>query len=108
MRRQELRYTSGWILAALALALAAPGPAFGWAHQGHIIITRLAALRIIDDPAAPRGLRDFLSSNMESSLEECRDLALHETVGADPQDDPRFSTGLDKWCTMPDVIIYTP
>ena len=75
---------------------------FWVAHQGHILITRLAALRIIDDPSAPRGLRDFLRSQMQWSTDDCKQLATEQTVGAHPEDIEAFDIGLDRWATMPD------
>jgi hypothetical protein len=79
-----------------------------WAHQGHILLTRLAALRIIDDPKAPAGLRDFLKANMDHTLADCQALAETEYVGPNPQDLPDFDTALDKWCTMPDRMKAPP
>jgi hypothetical protein len=71
-----------------------------WSHQGHMLLTRLAALRIINDPSAPPGLRDFLKANMPYSMEECRDLALNQVVGGDPKN----PVGLDDAVTLPDRI----
>jgi hypothetical protein len=73
-----------------------------WSHQGHILLTRLAALRIIQDPSAPSGLRDFLRENMAYSMDDCKALALVQTVGAHPEDSEQFDQGLDRWATMPD------
>jgi hypothetical protein len=76
-----------------------------WAHQGHILLTRLAALRIIDDPTAPQGLRDFLKQNMPHSMEDCRELAELDYVGPDPLSrNPDYGVGLDNWATMPDRV----
>jgi hypothetical protein len=93
-------------LAGLLLFLATPGHCLGWGYQGHILITRLAALRIIDDPKAPAGLKDFLTKNMPYSLGDCRSLALETTVGFDVPDE--YQTGLDQWCIKPDQLRYTP
>jgi hypothetical protein len=76
------------------------GRAQAWSFQGHILITRLACLQIIDDPAAPAGLRDFLKQVMPYSLADCRSLALIPTLGGNPP--PSYSQGLDLWATMPD------
>ena len=81
---------------------------FGWSHQGHILLTRLACLRIIEDPAAPKGLRDFLRQNMPHSLADCQSLAEQETVGAHPENLPQYDQGLDKWATMPDRVKLLP
>jgi hypothetical protein len=84
------------------------GHCLAWAHQGHILITRLAVLRIIDDPTAPKGLRDFLKSVMPHTLADCQALAETQYVGPNPQDLPQFDSGLDKWCTMPDRMKSGP
>ncbi len=70
-------------------------------------MTRLAALRIIDDSTAPQGLRDFLKQNMPYSLADCRTLALSQTVGLHPETS-EFDQGLDHWVTMPDQIRNLP
>ncbi len=80
-------------------------PVFGWAHQGHILLTRLACLRIIDDPAAPPGLRKFLRTNMPADEASCEKLAVEEYVGLHPDD---FATGIDREATMPDQVKYLP
>ena len=90
--------------ALLALAIRAATPAHAWSHQGHILLTRLAALRIIDDPAAPQGLRDFLKANMPHTKEDCHQLATTEFTGADPKN----LTGFDAAATLPDRIQTTP
>jgi hypothetical protein len=92
----------------LATVLAFCGLCQAWAHQGHILLTRLAALRIIDDPTAPKGLRDFLKANMDHTLADCEALAEVQYVGPNPQDLPQFDTALDKWCTMPDRMKAPP
>jgi hypothetical protein len=83
-----------------------PAPASAWSHQGHILLTRLTCLRIINDPSAPPGLVRFLRENMPFDIDSCRQLALHDTVGTPPPD--KFLTGLDGWCTWPDRIKITP
>jgi hypothetical protein len=88
--------------AAVCLMVATAQQAQAWGHQGHILISRLAALRIINDPAAPSGLKDFLKANMKYDLEACRRLAEQEDVGADAEN---YQVGLDGACTWPDRII---
>ena len=77
-----------------------PRPTPG-AHQGHILISRLAALRIINDPDAPQGLRDFLKANMKYDMDACKKLATGEMVGGDADN---YVAGLDGACTLPDRI----
>ena len=86
---------------AAALLLALPQAAHAWAHQGHILITRMACLRIINDPAAPEELKTFLKKNMKYDLEACHRLATEEMVGGEPKN---YLVGLDGACTLPDRI----
>jgi hypothetical protein len=96
------------ILLVVILCLAICRTSFGWAYQGHILITRLAALRIINDPSAPEGLREFLKLNDPHTTADCQSLATKETVGPFPQNDPQYDRGLDHWCTMPDQVRILP
>lgn len=108
LRMTARRILFGFACALTLLILPAP-QAQAWAHQGHILITRLAARRIIDDPSAPRGLKNFLKTNMPWSFDDCRRLAEEQTVGIDPAAHPeQFDTGLDHWCTMPDQLRTLP
>src|ERR1035437_1506385 len=98
--------TSWRRVAVLAGVLAVGGmvsQAQAWSHQGHILITRMAALRIINDPAAPEGLKEFLKANMKYDLEACHKLATQEVVGGDPKN---YQVGLDGACTLPDRIQF--
>ena len=98
----------GRLAAAAAIILAAgtlARPAEAWSHQGHILMTRLAVLRIIQDEKAPKELRDLLRAQMPADLPACEKLATVEVVGAEPKD---YQTGLDGACTLPDRIRGTP
>ncbi|MGA3066215.1 MAG: hypothetical protein ABSF29_05130 [Tepidisphaeraceae bacterium] len=100
MKPPRLAWSLLLIFAATVAGLPVACPA--WSHQGHILITRLAALRIIQDPSAPQGLRDFLRQNMAYSMDDCKALATVQTVGAHPEDIQQFDIALDRWATMPD------
>ncbi len=83
--------------------------ALAWSYQGHILMTRLAALRIINDPSAPQALRSFLRDNMPHTMAECESLAVKESVGAHPEDKSElYDRGLDHWSTMPDQVRFLP
>ncbi len=85
----------------LALACCAlPTSVYAWSHQGHILISRLAALRIIQDPQAPAELKSELQNCMPYTLDDCRKLAVGDFVGEHPAD--HFLSGLDGACTLPD------
>jgi hypothetical protein len=91
----------GLVLAAVMAA--GVGRVEAWSHQGHILITRMAALRIINDANAPAGLRDFLKAHMQYDLEACHKLATVEVVGENPKS---YQVGLDGAATWPDRVQY--
>ncbi|MEI7767281.1 MAG: hypothetical protein WCJ97_07575 [Phycisphaerae bacterium] len=94
------------ILALVVILLALlPMHAWAWSHQGHILITRLACLRIIQDPTAPQGLKDFLQAHMKADLTACENMATGEIVGAEPD---QYLTGFDGVATLPDRIQGMP
>jgi hypothetical protein len=99
--KRFLAFTLALLLAAAAMT----SPAHAWSHQGHILITRLAALRIIQDDKAPKELRDFLQSQMKADLAACEKLATQDVVGPNPAAD--YLTGLDGASTLPDRILTT-
>jgi hypothetical protein len=94
-------------LLAAGLLLASPAAAGAWSHQQHILITRLAARRILDDPAAPAGLKRVLRAVLHDGAgkpltrEDCQHLALQEYVGPEAAG---YLAGLDGACTLPDRI----
>jgi hypothetical protein len=92
-------------VALLVAAGAMPGRAQAWSHQGHILLTRLAALRITQDEKAPKELRELLDTQMDSDLAACEKLATRVTVGPEPVKE--YLTGLDGACTLPDRILAT-
>lgn len=91
------RFIVQLLLALVVLML--PAQAWAWSHQGHILMTRLACLRILQDPAAPEGLKTFISGHMKYDLEACRKLAEDEVAGAEPKN---YLTGFEGVATLPD------
>ena len=106
MRKHTQKIWSWWGLVAMLAGLlgqAAVGQA--WSHQGHILVTRLAVLRILEDPAAPEELKAFLQTHMKATRADCQSLATGVSVGPTARD---FLVGLDGACTWPDRIQDTP
>lgn len=99
--KRFLAFAAALLLAAGAMT----SPAHAWSHQGHILITRLAALRIIQDDKSPTELREFLQSQMKSDLAACEKLATQAALGPNPA--PDDLTGLDGASTLPDRILAT-
>lgn len=91
----------------LAFAVAAcsilPLPAHAWSFKEHIQFTRLAAFRIINDPSAPQGLKDWLKANTPTleSMDAERAFFLHERIGDKP--DASKLSGLTWWVCVPDI-----
>lgn len=98
-------------LAGAAMVIVLPTECRAWSHQQHILLTRLAALRILEDPGAPEGLKALVSGALRGSagrpltLADCERLALMEHVGAEAQN---YLAGLDGAATLPDRVQQTP
>ena len=86
---------------ALALVLLVASPVFAWGTKEHILLTRLAVMRILDDPTAPQGLKDFLKSNMPDAtdLAQQREYFMTARLGAEPAG----LKGLEFWVVEPDI-----
>jgi hypothetical protein len=89
-----------WIVIfVLGLALTA----CAWSYKEHVQITRIAAMRILDDPQAPGELKDWLRSSVATlpSMEAERDFLLHASIGRTP--DPTQLKGVLWWVCVPDI-----
>jgi hypothetical protein len=100
-----MKFARLYAVLVLFCTLLRPAPATAWSLQDHILITRLAALRIINDPTAPRQLRDFFRANCPSEISDCEHLARTDTLGTGVR---TYHAPLDHWCTEPDIIQRTP
>jgi len=92
-------------LIALLVILVTATYASAWSHQGHVIITRLACLRILNDPQAPQGLKDFIRAETTATMDDVQKMAVGSTLGT-PGDD--INHGIDGYCTLPDRIQGMP
>lgn len=74
-----------------------------WGNKEHIQFTRLAAMRIVNDPAAPEDLKSWLKANTEllPSMEAEREFFLTASFGKDV--DPAKVSGLLWWSVVPDI-----
>lgn len=89
----------------LALLLTAMGwlacPVWAWGTKEHILLTRLAVIRILQDPTAPEELKTFLRSVIPGSgdLQAQRDYFMTARLGAEP----KGLSGLEFWVVEPDI-----
>ena len=79
----------------------AAAPVHAWGTKEHILLTRLAVLRLLDDRTTPAGLKDFLRANTPdlTDLEGARTFFLTAKLGAEPKD----LSGLSFWVVEPDI-----
>lgn len=90
------------LLCAMAI-LVAPSPvAWGWSAKEHIQITRLAVRRLVDDPATPAAMRQWLLKGCVPlyNPDEERRYLLEARVGQFP----RGVDGLPFWSVFPDLL----
>jgi hypothetical protein len=87
----------------LALVLSLVPTARAWSYKEHILLTRLAATRIIDDPQADPALRDWLRSIIVPiTLEEGKQFMVEASVG-NIKDEAGLE-GLLAWVSVPDIL----
>ncbi len=74
-------------------------PASAWSYKEHILMTRLAAQRILADDEAPAGLKDFVRKHCP----EAEDFHLHDFVmNTHVGPNPEGYEGLAYWAMHPD------
>lgn len=86
---------------ALVLVLVFASNLFAWGTKEHILLTRLAVMRILEDPNAPQGLKDFLRTSMPDATDFAaqREYFLTARLGAEPEG----LSGLAFWVVEPDI-----
>ena len=79
--------------------------AFGWSYKEHILFTRLAVLRLENNPATPAAMKAWLK-DIAGDLPDMageQEYFLHTHVGVKPEG----FTGISYWTYMPDVHALT-
>ncbi|MGH7213791.1 MAG: hypothetical protein ACREIT_03390 [Tepidisphaeraceae bacterium] len=73
-----------------------------WSNKEHIQLTRLAAMRLIDDPATPPEMKTWLRQITPGlrDMDGEREYFLHARVGQYPRD----VDGIEFWVTVPDLV----
>jgi hypothetical protein len=86
---------------ALLVCLTLSGSAWGWSTKEHILLTRLAALRVLDDPQAPPEMKAWLREALPGlgDLEAQKHYLLTARVGVFP----RGAEGIAFWAVVPDL-----
>ena len=90
-------------IAAIVLLLSSAATSFAWGTKEHVQLTRLAASRLIADPATPPEMKNWLERNVPGPRDMAaeREYLLHKRVGIIP----RAADGLPYWAVMPDLMI---
>ena len=88
------------IATTLLLALCA-ATTHAWSLKEHVLVTRLAVQRILEDPSADADLKAFLREAAPDAgdMDAARKLLIDGYVGPDPKD----LRGLDYWAVFPDL-----
>ena len=88
-------------MACVALLLGLAGRAEAWSFKEHILVTRLAVQRLLDDPQAPPQMKAWLReiSPAAGDMESARVLLVETQIGAEPQGLEK----LDYWVIFPDI-----
>lgn len=82
-------------------------PALAWSHKEHVLFTRMAISRLLEDPTTPAAMRVWLreAAGELPDMAGYEDYFLHKKVGVEPLDDG--FTNISHWTYMPDVHALT-
>jgi hypothetical protein len=98
----RMRLTTLLFVAIFGVGVAVP--AFGWSNKEHIQLTRIAAERLIADPATPAAMKEWLKAACPLlTMEQEREYFMTARVGMYP----RGVDGLTFWATVPDLAVAT-
>jgi hypothetical protein len=90
------------IVAVLALSHLGGQRADAWSYKEHVALTRLAALRLIEDPTTSPALRDWLAEHVAPEpIDQQRRWFIEARVGINP--DPAIITALSYAVLVPDI-----
>jgi hypothetical protein len=87
-------------LAVLSL-LCLPALLLAWGSKEHILLTRLAMMRLVDDPRTPAGLKNWIQTAdpQLGDMAAAKDYFLTARIGIDTSK----QIGMPYWCTLPDA-----
>jgi len=93
------------LLASLVAVLLVALPASAWSYKEHVLMTRLAAQRILADPDAPGGLKAFVRQHAPEAADfDLKDFVMNVHVRNNADE----YTGLSYWAMHPDFDRSTP
>jgi hypothetical protein len=90
------------LVIAFAFASDACAPAWGWSTKEHILLTRLAAIRLLADPQTPPEMKAWLREavpGLGADVDSQRAYVLEARVGVFP----RGVDGIPFWAVVPDL-----
>jgi hypothetical protein len=95
-----MRFTAAQAGALVLPVLLFASNCFGWSYKEHILFTRLAVARIMNDASAPTAMKSWLKSVTGDvpTLAGAEDFFLHTHIGIKPTG----FWGLAYWCYEPD------
>jgi hypothetical protein len=91
---------SPFLFGLVSLILFNPS-SFGWSYKEHILFTRMAVTRLLNDPTTPPAMKAWLGDAIGQvhDMPAFEGFYLHTRVGREPVG----MTGLSYWSYMPDV-----
>jgi hypothetical protein len=97
--------TAAAALLSFSLLLLTAAPASAWSNKEHIQLARIAATRLIADPATPEPMRQWLKAAVPNApdMNGERDYFLYKRIGIVARD----VEGIPFWATMPDMEALT-
>lgn len=95
--RSYVSYSVSFVLGLVVLTAGT----WGWSYKEHVLFTRMAVLRLLNDPTVPSEMKAWLrqAAGDLPDLAGMEDFFLHARVGAKPQG----FTGIAYWSCVPDV-----
>ncbi|HWP40548.1 MAG TPA: hypothetical protein VNL70_06440 [Tepidisphaeraceae bacterium] len=92
---------TGVVLAFVLSLIGAPGTLLAWSYKEHILFTRLAVLRLLEDPATPAEMKAWLgqAAGELPNLEQNQHFFMTRRVGRIPVG----YTDMIYWACVPDI-----
>ena len=89
----------------LLAAVLCPAPARAWSNKEHVQLTRIAAMRLVNDPATPPAMKAWLREAMPGMTDMAGEKAYFLTARVGVY--PTGARGLSFWAAVPDLDVAT-